>query len=109
MSAGQFSTFLGGRAARFMVKLVDMVFTICLLLTFASFFFAKTTSRDVLSGRRPNRLVRATGRMGGCTKTHNTRLTRFLVGRYFNLTTCFVVLFLTMINVGLVGTCRFHV
>lgn len=96
------TTVLGGRAIRFIVKLVLIVFSICLLLTFSSFFFAKTTSRDVVSDKGPTSLSTIGGRIGGCTNSHKTRLTRCLVGSYFNISSFFVLIFLTITKLGLV-------
>lgn len=101
-SAGGCITFFEGRAVRFMVKLMLIVFSICLLLTFASFFFAKTTSRDVVSDKGTRSLTTIGGRMGGCTNSQKTRLTDCLVGSYFNVSSFFVLVCLTITKLGLV-------
>lgn len=96
------TTLFEDRAIRFIVNLMLMVFSICLLLTFSSFFFAKTTSRDVVSKNDTRRLVSAGGKIGGCTNDHNTRLTDCLVGSYFNMSSFLVLIFLTITKLGLV-------
>lgn len=101
-SAGGFVTFLGGRAVRFILNLILIVFSICLLLTFSSFFFAKTTSRDVVSDKGPRSLSAIGGRIGGCTNSQKTRLTDCLVGSYFKVSSFFVLVFLTITKLGLV-------
>ncbi len=59
-----------GRAVHFVVKLILLVFTLFVLLSFASFLFFKSRSVDLV--RR--KIAR---KFGGCTKTTNTCLTGF--------------------------------
>lgn len=102
-------SFIKSDTTHFVIGLISVIFSVYLLLAFASFFFTGAEDQSILDNQLPDELMQTTNGVKNYAGARGAQLSEYLINQCFGLPAFFIIVFLAVMGMRLMKAYQFRV